>query len=853
MKGERNLQVLFVQKNNKIVVDNKQITTAINHEFSPDQKVNVRFIDYSSEKELKSISVTAEDIVILGFGRLYNPHFVKNDLPELIKHFKALTKRVGIATDFRYFASEQQYFDKDADNMALHQLSWDYRLPVLDIYSFCNAWYLSSSIEDRQANLSAISGFEDLKWFKAESSKRIFANYLASWIYRRFIRKSQPNFLYGASLYPEVWPDKVNEEDIANLHRVGLNTVRIGEFFWDRLEPEEGHYNMNYLRGLLTKLRNNHIKVILGIPSPTPPRWFTLHYPNARIVNQDGQVDEHGSRQHVCTNNFQFRKKVYELVIQIAHVVNEFDNIIAIQLDNEFKCHVDRCYCKTCRNLWSRWLREKYGTIGNLNQSWGTGIWSETYPSFSTVVMPTKTPFAHNTGLENAFSRFTADTLNDFASGMAQILLNDTRVLITHNSSMNFNLLNYELFNQLDIAGYDTYPRFKEYWNWPINLDLWRNVKDNNNFFLLETCASHVGYVGNYVPPYPPKYLPTEVFLGYAAGLNSILFWPYRAQAVGVEQTHGAIVTQAGTPDLGYRDVQQGSKVLNKLKPILQKTKIKHARVAIVYSDESKLYMNNESGGIYRWRPTFTEFYQAITRRGISVELIQANDNFEKFDCVLVPFVRCVDEQLLDKFKNFTADGGRLILGPLTSDRTVDGNWHKNINGLGRLGEWLGIDNVIQYLSSEDETAAQVIIDGQTDKFAGLTTLFSTDHPIKQVVTKAEVAGQRSITYQNRNVTYIGGMPKECMNSCFWDYLIDSIIRPIINDQIKNMSDGIYKYEREDSDNIYFFIANMTDHKGFIKLETDKMLDENDQRVNSNHYQVPAFSYKILKLRKKDV
>lgn len=847
------MQVLFVQKHNKISIDDKQITTIIKDNFSPSQKIEVKFIDYASTNQWNKITVTNKDVIILGFGRLYSPDFVKNELPKQIKYFKAQTDKIGLATEFRYFDPKQEYFDKDADNMALHQLSWDYRLPVLDVYSFINSWYLRADKKELVKNLTKVTGFDDLKWFNDETSQKLFNNFLASWIYRRFIEKPKSHYLYGASLYPEVWSDKVNEEDITNLHKAGLNTVRVGEFFWDRLEPEEGHYDMDYLRDLLTQLRNHHINVILGIPSPTPPRWFTLHYPEARIVNQDGQIDEHGSRQHVCTNNLIFRRKVYELVAQIAQVVNEFDNIIAIQLDNEFKCHVDRCYCSTCQKLWTRWLKEKYGKIENLNQSWGTGIWSETYPSFASVVMPTKTPFAHNTGLENAFSRFTIDTLNDFASGMTQILIAKTQVLITHNTSMNFNLRNYELFNQLDIVGYDTYPRFNEYWNWPINLDLWRNVKSNSNVFLLETCASHVGYVGNYVPPYPKGYLPTEVFLGYASGLNSILFWPYRAQAVGVEQTHGAIVTQAGTPDLGYKDVQKGGQILHEIKPLLNKTQIKKAKVAIIYSDEAKLYMNNESGGIYRWRPTFTEFYEAITRRGISVEVIQANNDLSKFNCVIVPFVRYVSEKLLNKFKAFTKSGGHLILGPMTGDRTVDGNWHKNINGLGRLGEWLGLKDVVQYLSSEDKTTAKVEIDGKLEQFAGLTTLFMTDHPMERVLTKAEVAGDRSLTYQKQNVTYIGGMPKDCMNSCFWNYLVDSYIRPFTNDVIKNWTDGIYKYERENDEYLYFFIANMVDHEGFIEISTEKMLDQNDKAIKSGRYEMPAFSYRILKVRKKDV
>ena len=92
-------------------------------------------------------------------------------------------------------------------------------------------------------------------------------------------------------------------------------------------------------------------------------------------VNKDGQVDEHESRQHVCTNNLVFRKKVYQLTKKIAAVANDFDNIVAIQIDNEFKCHVDQCFCESCKKLWPRWLKEKYGIIENLNKSWGTNLW----------------------------------------------------------------------------------------------------------------------------------------------------------------------------------------------------------------------------------------------------------------------------------------------------------------------------------------------------------------------------------------------------------------------------------------------------------------------------------------------
>lgn len=848
-KGEKDLKLYFIQNNNNIVVNPLKISNIIKQKFSPSSDFEIENIRYKND-EWKWVDLNQNDVVILALGHLFNPTYVQTDITEQIKYFLKKKVKVAIATEYRHFNYYQNYFDKDADGLAVHNLAWKYRLPVLDSYSFLNSWYLENGEIQRQRYLKSVKDQDNELQLRLEEKQKLFDHFIANWLYRKFIKNNKSQYLYGASIYPEVWNEKINEEDMKHIEKMGFNTVRIGEFFWDELEPEENHYELNYLRNLLEKLKRHHLKVIVGIPSPTPPRWFTLHYPEARIVNKDGQIDEHGSRQHVCTNNVIFRKKVYQLTKKIAEVVNEFDNIVAIQIDNEYKCHVDQCFCESCRKLWSRWLKEKYDTIDNLNECWGTNLWSERYPSFESVVMPTKTPFIHNTALKNAFADFTADTLNDFASGTIQILIANTRVPITHNSSMNFNLNNFELFNQLDIAGYDTYPRFNQYWNFPINLDLFRNVKDNNNFYLLETCTSHVGYIGNYVPPYPKGYLPTEVFLGYAAGLNSFLYWPYRAQRVGVEQTHSAVVTQAGTPDLGYDDVLKGEQILKKIKPILAKTTIRKAKVAIIYSDETKRRMNTESGGIYQYRSAFTKVYEAITRRGISVEVIQPNADFNKFNCIIAPYLRSISTTVLNKFKTFVKGKDKqLILGPLTGDRTPEGNWHYD-NGLGRLGNWLGVKDVVQYLSSEDKTAARVRIDKKEDRFSDLVTLFETDHEMEGVQTVAPVAGKRSITFQNENIIYIGGMPEDCMESCFWDYVVDKYIRPKDDQIIERMDDGIYKYERENEKEIFIFIANMSDQLKKIKINKEKIYTEDDKKMEIGLHNFEPYSYKVLKIQK---
>lgn len=844
------MTIYFLNNEENILLNYEQIAKNLAIKVQLASKPTVKFISLSATN-MASIQVSKDDIVCLGFGHHYNLDYVRNELPTQIDYFSGQGARVVLTTELRFFKADETYFDKTADDLMVQRLAYDHRLKVLDVYSYLNTWYQRTTLAEQQTALTLVPGFDDLYQLTAAATDALFTDYLTHWLQRRFFKKQfMQDYSYGASMYPEVWDDPTNEADMAHIHEIGMNTVRIGEFFWDKLEPSEGHYNMSYLTKLLTEFKAHKIKVILGIPSPTPPRWFTVKYPSAKLVNPDGVAEEHGSRQHVCTNNPIFRKKVYQLTYQIAKVAKNFDNVIAIQMDNEFKCHVDQCFCPTCQQLWPQWLQAKYGTIENLNQKWGTDIWSERYPDFDAVVLPRKTPFAHNTGLDNAFRLFTADTLNDFASGIAQILIAETDIPVTHNTSLNFNLMNYELFSQLDLVGFDTYPMYNQYWNFPINLDLWRNLKHGDEVLLLETGASHVGYVGNYVTPHPKGYLPTEIFLGYAAGLKAFMYWPYRAQPSGVEQTHGAVVTQVGTPDLGYSDVLAGQKLLAKYEPYLRESKVKKSKVAIVYSDQAKRYMHVETGGIYEYRKTFTEFYRAVVRRGIAVELIPDNADFSQFECVLVPFMHAVSDSLLAKMKAFAKTGGKLILGPMTGDRTADMGWIRGENALGKLGEWLELKDEVQYLSNDEMTKAQVKVGSQTDDFSDLVTLFKTDHRMANVKTVAAVADDRSIVYQRDNVMYIGGTPKDLVKSPFWDELIKTQIKPFDDDHhYLEVETGIFKYRRENSNEIQFYLANMSSRSVEYRLSQTMTDFEGDQLVPGK-YHLASYEYKLLRVKK---
>ncbi|MDE5640983.1 MAG: beta-galactosidase [Bifidobacterium castoris] len=799
------MNIFIVSDDTALPLDRQQLACRIRNAVAETDDVPAIGCELIGHDEFSTLSLADGDIVIV-----YGMCTQDDDcLHGIVDRCEKLGVRLALATKlpvFRTDVPDAAY--PTAVDMAVRDVARERRLHVLDLFAYAMSWYMREYESERAQLLEPVEGGRRL----SGAAATMVTSFVARWVVRRYFSRGHiTDRLYGASMYPEMWSEETNDEDMNHAHDIGMNAVRIGEFFWSKLEPEEGHYDMAYLEGLLDRYRARGLKVVLGVPTPTPPRWFTLAYPQSCVGDADGRVMRHGSRQHVCTNNPDYRRKAYQLTRRIGEVASRYPNVVAIQLDNEFKCHVDMCFCETCRRLWPQWLQSKYGDIETLNAAWGTGIWSERYDSFADVVMPEATPFAHNSSLDYAFRTFTADTLTQFASGLAQILVEATSIPLTHNTSTNFNLRNYDLFDQLDIVGFDTYPNSLTPWMFPMNLGLWRNLIPNDDVLLLETCSSHVGYTGNYMLPHPTGFLETEVFLGYASGLRSFLYWLYRGQKHGVEQPHGAVVTAAGTPDIGYDDVLASQRLLSRQSPFLEETEVVRSSVAMVYSDEARRAYNVESGGIYNFKTMVTDYYHALSSRGVDPELIPENADFTRYRCVLMPFVRCVDARLLAKCRQYVEQGGKLVLGPMTGDRTADMAWNTaDGNGLGELGEWMGVSDVVQYLSADPRTEAVVSVGKAHDALGGLVTMFRAERPLDYMTVTSDVAAGRTAVARRDGAVYIGGIPAQADGSAFWDALVAHDIAPFDDDRAFVRAGGaVLKFRRDNERYADFHIANM--------------------------------------------
>ncbi len=91
--------------------------------------------------------------------------------------------------------------------------------------------------------------------------------------------------LLGASWYPEMWPPSAWADDVAKMAELGFNIVRLFEFAWHRMEPEEGRYDLDWARQVMDLCHRHGIAVMVGTPTAAPPAWLTSRYPDVLRVN----------------------------------------------------------------------------------------------------------------------------------------------------------------------------------------------------------------------------------------------------------------------------------------------------------------------------------------------------------------------------------------------------------------------------------------------------------------------------------------------------------------------------------------------------------------------------------------
>lgn len=170
----------------------------------------------------------------------------------------------------------------------------------------------------------------------------------------------------GVDYYPEHWPRERWELDARLMQEAGFNVVRLAEFAWVMMEPEEGRFCFDWLDDALEVLGRHGISVILGTPTAVMPAWVARKYPETLAMQTNGMRKTWGVRKNNCFTSGAYRLLSERITRAMAEHFVDTPNVIGWQTDNEFDAAV--CVCATCRADFQDWLRTRYQTLDAFSQ-----------------------------------------------------------------------------------------------------------------------------------------------------------------------------------------------------------------------------------------------------------------------------------------------------------------------------------------------------------------------------------------------------------------------------------------------------------------------------------------------------
>lgn len=85
----------------------------------------------------------------------------------------------------------------------------------------------------------------------------------------------------GTCYYPEHWSRELWQDDLQRMKAAGITVIRVAEFAWNKVEPEEGVFTFDFWDEFMELCKQEEMQVIFGTPTATPPAWLTEKIPGS--------------------------------------------------------------------------------------------------------------------------------------------------------------------------------------------------------------------------------------------------------------------------------------------------------------------------------------------------------------------------------------------------------------------------------------------------------------------------------------------------------------------------------------------------------------------------------------------
>lgn len=477
--------------------------------------------------------------------------------------------------------------------------------------------------------------------------------------------------LYGAAYYDEYMPYDRLQQDVAMMKKAGINTVRIAESTWSTCEPQEGVFDFSHVERVMDAMEEAGINVIIGTPTYAIPTWMVKSHPDVMAETVKGR-GIYGARQIMDITHPVYRFYAERVIRKLMECTAHRKCVIGFQVDNETKYYGTAG--KNVQEKFVKYLRKKFNNdLDAMNHEFGLDYWSnrinawEDFPDVRGTI---------NGSLGAEFEKFQRTLVDEFLSWQADIVNEYRREdqFITHNFDFEWrgysygvqpDVNHYHAAKALTIAGTDIYhPTQDDLTGAEIAFggDMTRSLK-RDNYLVLETEAQ--GYPG--WTPYKGQ-LRLQAYSHLASGANSVMYWHWHSIHNSFETYWKGLLSHDMQENAPYREACIIGNEFSRLGSHLVNLKKKN-EVAILVSNEALTALKwfgieataaGDHGigynDVVRW------LYDTLFKMNIECDFVwPESDNLDQYKAIFVPALYAAPDELLEKLKQYTANGGTLV------------------------------------------------------------------------------------------------------------------------------------------------------------------------------------------------
>ena len=477
--------------------------------------------------------------------------------------------------------------------------------------------------------------------------------------------------LYGAAYYDEYMPYDRLQQDVAMMKKAGINTVRIAESTWSTCEPQEGVFDFSHVERVMDAMEEAGINVIIGTPTYAIPTWMVKSHPDVMAETVKGR-GIYGARQIMDITHPVYRFYAERVIRKLMECTAHRKCVIGFQVDNETKYYGTAG--KNVQEKFVKYLRKKFNNdLDAMNHEFGLDYWSnrinawEDFPDVRGTI---------NGSLGAEFEKFQRTLVDEFLSWQADIVNEYRREdqFITHNFDFEWrgysygvqpDVNHYHAAKALTIAGTDIYhPTQDDLTGAEIAFggDMTRSLK-RDNYLVLETEAQ--GYPG--WTPYKGQ-LRLQAYSHLANGANSVMYWHWHSIHNSFETYWRGLLSHDMQENAPYREACIIGNEFSRLGSHLVNLKKKND-VAILVSNEALTALKwfgieataaGDHGigynDVVRW------LYDTLFKMNIECDFVwPESDNLDQYKAIFVPALYAAPDELLEKLKQYTANGGTLV------------------------------------------------------------------------------------------------------------------------------------------------------------------------------------------------